>query len=99
MGSDPFMTGIEARTPRFFASATVRRGSDPIKSTASVGLSPWSENQNQKSVTPCTNCPVLQNCDCLRIASNRNCRPSVRLANCLKSLPQPAFKELPHVFR
>ena len=40
MGSDPFMTGIEAKTPRFFASATVSRGSDPIKSTVPADAQP-----------------------------------------------------------
>ncbi len=33
MGSDPFMTAIEAKTQTFLASTTVSRGSDPIKST------------------------------------------------------------------
>ena len=41
MGSDPFIADIEAKTPPFFASATVSRGSDPIKSTASMRLSAY----------------------------------------------------------
>ncbi len=36
MGSDPFMTAIEAKTQTCLASTTVSRGSDPIKST-----DPW----------------------------------------------------------
>ena len=34
MGSDPFMTEVEAKIRPFFAEPTVSRGSDPIKSTA-----------------------------------------------------------------
>ena len=33
MGSDPFMTGVEAKTPTILTSIPVSRGSDPIKST------------------------------------------------------------------
>ena len=33
MGSDPFMTEVEAKTPTILTSIRVSRGPDPIKST------------------------------------------------------------------
>ena len=54
MGSDPFMTEVEAKTPPFFTSATVNRGSDPIKSSKPAEAAYGTEFDGDWSSPDCT---------------------------------------------